>query len=258
MKTDYLVQALANDSDAEEYLPAFADLVLRLSPEAQVQSIHRGLNIRLPFQPELLSAAQSWAASVTGIRVREFFVRTFSEAECASAPISQLLFANCYLAPEPTRFVTCDGCSGNIEVSTGRRPTRVDFNHSIGAFRGALYLSEVAAEIISSSGLGGYTIRPWPNNPRYWQLAPNQLLDEVLDEGQNAIGLTGHRCERCGRPELRYHIGPAAVRRAAYVGGDFIGLKFMDFVHVAFSQAAARFLVPRFRGVRYWQPVWLW
>ena len=257
MKTDYLLQALASDIGSEVHLPAFADLLLRLDPAAQVQPIHRGLNVRLPFRPELLPAAESWAASISGVHVREFFVRTFTRAECAGAPLCELLFANCYLVPEPKRFESCAECSGNIEVSTGRHPTRVDFKHGIGAFSGALYLSNASAEVISASGLTGFTLRPWSNNPRYWQLQPTQLINEVLAEGQNAIGVTGRCCPRCGRPGLRYNIGPPVVRGSDYGGGDFVALKFMDFVHVAFSQAAARFLTSRFRGVRYWQPIWI-
>jgi len=257
MKTEYLLQAIADSPAAEAQLPAFVDLLLRLAPDGQVQPIPGGINVHLPFQPDLLPSMQRWAAFVPGVSVREWFIRKFPKAECASAAICQLSFSNCYLVPEPTRFAYCETCGGNIEVPTGRQPTRIDFKFGIGSYDGAVYLSKANAEIIRSSGLCGFSLKPWSNNSRFWRLLPDYTVEQILIEGQNALGLTGTSCERCGRPELRYDIGPPAVRKSDYRGGDFIGLDYMGFKDIAFSQAAAAFLTSTFRGARYVQPVWL-
>jgi hypothetical protein len=252
MRTEYVLQATAREPQATATLNAFA---LAFGQSATVEVIKSGINLRMPFQPDLLAKAKDWAFSQPGLRVRDFLVRTYAPTDFQRAPLVRLDFANCYLVPESTRSGTCQQCSGYLKIPTGKVPARLELGNGIGQHSASIFLSQANAECIAAAGLEGFVVTSWPNDSRYAELRPTAFAAQQLVEGDNAIGLTGNQCAACGRPELRFHLGPVIIDRSAHSGEDFLGLTFMGFQNLACSQRAVAFLEQRFRGVSLLEPV---
>ena len=255
MKTRYFVQATGIGNRLPEALDDFKTR-FGTSLALSVEDIPLGVNIVFDYDSGILAKAQEWAKSFPFVRVRDHYIRTFDASDCRKGDLCTLNFANCYLWPQETKWATCSECGGNIEISTGVKPNRLEFKHGIGQWSSSLFLSRENAQIVENSGLVGFETIDWEPNPRYKQLRPALFLDELVIEGVNAVDCDGTVCAKCGRPDARFFLGPTHLRLGDYDEQDFVGTRFMEGESLCFSQRATSFLKREFRAVRYWEPVY--
>jgi hypothetical protein len=231
-------------------------------PAQEPENDHVGVNMVIPFDPQLAERGKCWAARFPEIEFRENFLREFTNEDCKAAPLCTLRFPNCYIFPEEYSWRPCPGCRGDRPEATGNVADKIEIKKGIGKSHGRFFASKSMAKEIAKANLKGFQLNTWQRNKRYSLIEPKCVLNELLLEGKNVLGLEATTCAGCGRPGRRYIFGPEIVDESGYAGEDIVRVKgamcrvpqtWLD--DFAFSQLAAKFFVTYLRVAKYSRPI---